>query len=168
MLISQETSKALDLLYNKFFDLNSLFDNAVSYMLNVWCMPNASETIHINLAHTFPLMADKISEIKDNYDERSIRTALVAHDEEFENLSDMMELLYENCANAYELIKATFGIAMEHNDVNVVCDLADFQRDFNKIIGQIYTLKNKADQMPVEYDKFDRHIDKWGIVGLGA
>ena len=72
MLISQETSKALDLLYNKFFDLNSLFDNAVSYMLNVWCMPNASETIHINLAHTFPLMADKISEIKDNYDDTAI------------------------------------------------------------------------------------------------
>ena len=167
MLLSQETSKALDLLYNKFFDLNSLFDNAVSYMLNVWCMPNASNTIHINLAHTFPVMADKISEIKDNYDERSTRMALEAHDEEYENLMDMMSMLYDSCANAYDMLKATFNIAMEHNDVNAVCDLADFQRDFNKIIGQVQTLKNKAEQMPMEYDKFDRHIDKWGIVGLG-
>ena len=36
-----------------------------------------------NNSHTFPVMADKISEIKDNYDERSTRTALIAHDEEF-------------------------------------------------------------------------------------
>lgn len=167
MLISQETSHALDLLYNKFFDLNSLFDNAVSYMLNVWCMPNASEIIHLNLAHTFPLMADSISEIKDNYDERSTRTELPNHDEEYGDIADMMNLLYENCENTYELIKATFNIAMEHNDVNVVCDLSEFQKSFNKIIGQVITLKNKADQMPTEYDKFDRHIDKWGIVGLG-
>ena len=34
MLMNQETSKALDVLYNQFFNLNALFDNAVSYMLN--------------------------------------------------------------------------------------------------------------------------------------
>ena len=30
MLISEETSKALDILYNQFFNLNALYDNAVS------------------------------------------------------------------------------------------------------------------------------------------
>lgn len=168
MLMHEETSKALDILYNKFFDLNSVFDNAVSYMLNVWCMPNASATIHHNLAHLFPVMADTISEIKDNYDERSTRMALPNHDEEYNNLVDMMTVLYDYCENTYNVIKETFNIAMQHNDVNVVCDLAEFQRDYNKVIGQVITLKNKAEQMPDEYDKFDRHIDKWGIVGLGV
>ena len=36
------------------------------------------------------------------------------------------------------------------------------------LVPRITLLKNKAEQMPNEYDKFDRHIDKWGIVGLGV
>lgn len=168
MLISEETSKALDVLYNQFFNLNAVYDNAVSYMLNVWCMPNASEIIHKNLAHAFPVMADMISEIKDNYDVRSIRTEISRHDEEYEDLSDMMNTLYDYCESVYKILQQTSRIAMDNNDLNVLCDLVQFTNTFNKIIGQVITLQNKAEQMPTEYDRFDRHIDKWGIVGLGV
>ena len=99
MLMNQETSKALDVLYNQFFNLNALFDNAVSYMLNEWCMPNASNIIHHNLAHGFPIMADMISEIKDNYDERSTRMALPNHDEEYNNLVKEAESINEKLQN---------------------------------------------------------------------
>ena len=166
MLISEETSKALDILYNQFFNLNALYDNAVSYMLNEWCMPNASNIIHHNLAHGFPVMADMISEIKDNYDMRSIRTEIPRHDEEYSDLSDMMNTLYMYCEKTYEMIKQTSRIAMDNEDLNVLSALVDFTNTFSKIIGQVTTLQNKAEQMPTEYDKFDRHIDKWGIVGL--
>jgi hypothetical protein len=57
---------------------------------------------------------------------------------------------------------------MDNNDLNVLCDLVSFTNTFNKVIGQVITLQNKAEQMPTEYDKFDRHIDKWGIVGIGG
>lgn len=166
MLMNKKTSDALDVLYNQFFNLNALFDNAVSYMLNKWCMPNASDIIHHNLAHGFPIMADMISEIKDNYDERSIRTELPKHDEEYDDLSDMMDTLYTYISNTYEMLKQASRIAIDNNDLNVLCDLVSFTNVFNKVIGQIVTLKNKAEQMPTEFDKFDRHIDKWGIVGL--
>ena len=167
MLISEETSKALDLLYNQFFNLNSVYDNAVSFMLNEWCMPNASEIIHKNLAHTFPVMADMISEIKDNYDEKSIRTAVPSHNESYTTLSEMMDNLYMYCANTYEMIKMASKVAMDNSDLNVLCDLVSFTSTFNKIMGQVITLKGKAEQI-TDFDKFDRHIDKWGIVGLGV
>ena len=167
MLISEETSKALDLLYNQFFNLNSVYDNAVSFMLNEWCMPNASEIIHKNLAHTFPVMADMISEIKDNYDEKSIRTSIPTHDENYSSLSEMMDNLYTYCANTYEMIKMASKVAMDNGDLNVLSDLVGFTSTFNKIMGQVITLKGKAEQI-TDFDKFDRHIDKWGIVGLGV
>ena len=167
MLISEETSKALDLLYNQFFNLNSVYDNAVSFMLNEWCMPNASEIIHKNLAHTFPVMADMISEIKDNYDEKSIRTSVPTHDENYSSRSEMMDNLYIYCANTYEMIKMASKVAMDNGDLNVLSDLVDFTSKFNKIMGQVITLKGKAEQIS-DFDKFDRHIDKWGIVGLGV
>ena len=71
MYISKETCKDLDTLYGQFFNLNSLFDRAVSVMLNDWAMVQASDIIHHRLAHLFPLMADMVSEIKDNYDDLS-------------------------------------------------------------------------------------------------
>ena len=113
-------------------------------------------------------MADMISEIKDNYDERSIRTEIPRHDEEYEDLSDMMNTLYEYCDKTYQLLKEVSRIAMDNNDLNVLCDLVSFTSLFNKIMGQVITLQNKAEQMPTEYDRFDRHIDKWGIVGIGG
>ena len=167
MLISEETSKALDLLYNQFFNLNSVYDNAVSYMLNEWCMPHASEVIHKNLAHAFPVMADMISEIKDNYDEKSVRTTVPTHDETYDSLYDMMNNLYSYCANTYEMMKITSKIAMDNGDLNVLADLVEFTSTFNKIMGQVITLKGKSEQIN-DYDKFDRHIDTWGIIGLGG
>ena len=70
--------------------------------------------------------------------------------------------------DTYEMIKVASRVAMDNSDLNVLCDLVDFTSKFNKIMGQVITLKGKAEQMPNEFDKFDRHIDKWGIVGLGG
>ena len=34
------------------------------------------------------------------------------------------------------------------------------------IVGQVVTLRDKAEQMPTDFDNYDRHIDSWGIVGI--
>ena len=104
--------------------------------------------------------------VKDNYDERSIRMELPKHDEEYSDLVQMMNNLLGYCEDTYAMLQQVGQVAMSNNDFNVVCDLVGFTNKFNKIIGLVVTLKNKAEQMPTEYDKFDRHIDKWGIVGL--
>lgn len=165
--ISNDTSDALDILYNQFFTLNSIFDNAVSYMLNEWCMPNASNIIHLNLAHTFPLLADKVSEIKDTYNLRSIRLDIDKHDETYLNLEDLTKTLVDNCNVVQSMFVSVFKIANENAEISVISQLIDVQKDFNKLYAQVLTLHDKAKQMPEEYDKFDRHISTWGIVGLG-
>ena len=39
-------------------------------------------------------------------------------------------------------------------------------QDMNKVVAQIILLDDKAKHMPTEFDKYDRHIGSWGIVGL--
>lgn len=166
MLINEQTSKDLDTLYGQFFNLNSLFDNAVSYMLNVWAMPQASGIIHANLAHLFPLMADKVSEIKDNYNVRSVRPVVPEHSESYKNLVDMFDALLDECSATYEMIKLVDKGAMNHGDLNVHADLMFILNDFNKVIGQVMTLADKAHQLVDKFDTFDSRITKWGIDGL--
>lgn len=165
MLISKETCKDLDTLYGQFFNLNSLFDRAVSVMLNDWAMVQASDIIHHKLAHLFPLMADMVSEIKDNYDESSVRPELQAHTETYDNLAEMFDRLLDECVATYDMIRLVNKCALEHNDFNVHVELTVLMRSFNKIIGQMLTLNNKAHQIE-DFDTFDFRIKDWGIVGL--
>ena len=134
-------------------------------MLNDWAMVQASDIIHHKLAHLFPLMADMVSEIKDNYDESSVRPELQAHTETYDNLAEMFDRLLDECVATYDMIRLVNKCALEHNDFNVHVELTALMRSFNKIIGQMLTLNNKAHQIE-DFDTFDFRIKDWGIVGL--
>ena len=77
----------------------------------------------------------------------------------------MFDYIYGEFEATYHMIVLTNKIALEEGDINVHAGLMDFMRKFNKVIGQIITLKNKADQ-GLDFDTFDFRIKDWGIVGL--
>lgn len=137
-----------------------------SYMLNVWAMPQASDIFHHKLSHLFPIMADDISKIKDNYNMRSIRPPVHGDEREYTNLGEMFETFLKEFTEVYGMVKMTYKIAEENDDLNVKADLIKFIQKFNVIMGQVMVLRDKAIQMPTSYDTFDRHITSWGIVGL--
>ena len=112
MLISQETSEALDILVGKMFDLNRSFDRAVSWMQNVFSMPQASDIVHHNLAHLFPLLADSLTEIKDRYNIPSVYPETHKDDREYENLFVMFTTLLKECSDGYEMIVKVEDIRM--------------------------------------------------------
>ena len=166
MSISLKTSESLDLLVGKAFDLNRSFDRAVSIMQNKWCMPNAANIIHHNLAHLFPLLADVISGFKDNWNLTTVYPETHKDDRDYSNLLAMMTILRDEVLDFYEMIKMVYKIAEEENDFNTMAMLIDFMNKLTIIVSQMYTLKDKAEQMPTDWDTFDNHISQWGINGL--
>lgn len=166
MSISLKTSESLDLLVGKAFDLNRSFDRAVSIMQNKWCMPNAANIIHHNLAHLFPLLADVISGFKDNWNLTTVYPETHKDDRDYSNLLDMMTILRNEVLDFYEMIKMVYKIAEEENDFNTMAMLIDFMNKLTIVVSQMYTLKDKAEQMPTDWDTFDNHISQWGINGL--
>lgn len=166
MLISNETSEALNILVGKMFDLNRSFDRAVSWMQNIWSMPQASDIVHHKLAHLFPLLADLLTEIKDRYNVPSIYPETHRDSREYENLYIMFETLLKECSDGYEMIVRVEDIAITHKDKNVLADMVNFMQKYNELMGQVITLRDKAEQLPTSYDEFDRHIKSWGIKGV--
>ena len=166
MSISLKTSESLDLLVGKAFDLNRSFDRAVSIMQNKWCMPNAANIIHHNLAHLFPLLADVISVFKDNWNLTTVYPETHKDDRDYSNLLAMMTILRDEVLDFYEMIKMVYKIAEEENDFSVMAMLIDFMNKLTIVVSQMYTLKDKAEQMPTDWDTFDNHISQWGINGL--
>lgn len=166
MYLSDKTSEALDEILGKFFDLNRSFDRAVSILQNKWAMPQAAETIHKNLAHLFPLLADIISGFKDEWNVASIYPETHRDARDYANLIDMMKTLEGECVDTYEMIKMTYKIAKDEGDLNACAMLLGLTEKMTKIMGQVITLSDKAKQMPTEYDAYDAHIQYWGIVGV--
>lgn len=166
MTISLKTSESLDLLVGKAFDLNRSFDRAVSIMQNKWCMPQASDIIHHKLAHLFPLLADIISRFKDDCNATTVYPETHKDDRDYSNLLTMMTTLRNEVLDFYEMIKMVYKIADEENDFNAKAMLIDFMNKLTKVISQMNTLKDKAEQMPTGWDIFDNHISSWGINGL--
>ena len=166
MSISFKTSESLDLLVGKAFDLNRSFDRAVSIMQYKWCMPQAADIIHHKLAHLFPLLADLISGFKDNWNFTTVYPETHKDDRDYANLLEMMTILENEVLDFYEMVKMVYKIAEEESDFNAMAMLIDFMNKLTIIVSQMYTLKDKAEQMPTGWDIFDNHISSWGINGL--
>ena len=166
MLINQETSDALIEIYGAFFDLNATLDNAASILLNTWAMPQANDILHHRLSHLTPILADKISEIQDNYNIVSSRPAVHEDKRTYVDLFDMFGTILKEFSEVYNMINMADDIALSHKDNNVHADLMNFMTIFNKVMGQIITLNDKAKQLATNYDIFDAHIENWGIDGI--
>lgn len=168
MPIQKQTSEALDILVGGFFGLNRTFDRAVSIMQNKFAMPNAANIIHHKLAHLFPLLADEVTEIKDNWNIESVYPSTPIGDANYENLLDLFASLYNECLNVYGMLKLAYKIAYDNEDFNVQADLLRIMRQYNVIIGQVCTLKDKGEQIVDNFDLFDSHIEYWSIDGLST
>lgn len=167
MNVSKESSEALTLLYGSFFDLNATLDRCVEIMQNDWAMPQAADIVHNLLAHAEPLIADMITESKGNWNESSYRPSVHEDKRNYSDLKDMFETVLKEHIEVYEMIKMCVKVVREHSDFNMEVDLIALMQVFNKFIAQIIMLRDKAIQMPNQYDTFDRHITSWKIIGLG-
>ena len=166
MRLSDKTSQALDILVGQYFNLNRVFDRAVSWMEVEFAMPNAANIIHHKLAHLWPLMADKVSDFKHQWNVPTYYPETRGDGREYANLENMMDVMLRETLDVYDVIKQTYQIAKEEGDFNANAMLQRLMQDMNKVISQIILLDDKAKQMPTAYDEYDRHIDSWGIVGL--
>lgn len=166
ILISKETDHALDQLTGAFFDLNRTLDRCVTILQNTWSMPQAADIIHHNLAHLMPLLADKVTEIKDRYNLTSVYPQTHGDAREYENLRDMFETVLSEFEETYKIFQIIITQAQDQHEYNVVADLYDLMEDFNEVMGQIMTLRDKSLQMSEKFDTFDKHITAWGINGI--
>lgn len=164
--ISDKTSQALDLILGKCFDMNRSTDRMVSILQNKFSMPQAANILHHNHAHLWPLVADLCSEFKDQYNVTTFYPETHADNRDYTNLLDMMETYLKEVSDLYEMVKMTYSVAKEEGDLNACAFLMKFTRIISIIIGQVYTLRDKAEQMPTDYDSYDAHIDDWGIDGV--
>lgn len=166
MFLSDKTSEALDELVGACFDMNRTMDRMCSVMQNVFTMPQATDIIHHKLAHLWPLLADEISGFKDQYNVLTYYPETHGDNRMYTNMLDLTETMLKETGEVYQMVKMTYGIAKDEGDLNACAMLMRFTRLISIVMSQIITLRDKAKEMPTDYDSYDAHIDDWGIDGV--
>ena len=153
--ISDETIEELYRLVQECFQMNRFWDRAVSVMSVDFAMPVASNAIHLNIAHAYPLLADRISEILDKVNIKTDYNETVADNSNYSNLTEVFEKAYELTKQLYNHLKEVLASAQAKHESHVVVALIDFQKLFSEFVAQSILLKDKAKQYS-SYAEFDK------------
>lgn len=125
-LTSKPTLEAVQKVFDKFFDLNSILDRDV-YLLDIkFNMPKFQKYIHEEHSHKMPLLADMIQEFGSLRGDLFYRSEVPAHFEEYVKVSDMFKKYVFELSNLEDMCAEAINIAIENKDFMY----EDFMRSF--------------------------------------
>lgn len=159
MLMSERTKKAIDICVQRMFYMNRVMDNLVSNMAINWSMYKATDIIHHKLAHLYPLIADKFSDIQQKFNVRTFYLETPSDTTEYASLYDGFRKALDELMISNDAIIDAIEIAKEEGDINVKVLLEKELANLTPVIEQHITLKDKAKQYGDDYKSFDNHIE---------
>ena len=164
MLISENTKKALFKISKKCFQMNRMWDRNVSVLSVDFAMVKASNILHLRFAHKFPLLADKVSEILDAFNEK---VDYLVTDADVSNYSTIMELFQnalDEMMSLNSMVKEGIKLAEEADDLNVKVMLEQFMLSLTPYINQSIILRDKAKLYNTSVALYDHNIDSFFLI----
>lgn len=164
MNVQQGTIDALYEIIGECFKYNRWLDRFVSVMGVQFAMNKTSGLIHQNIAHYFPKVSDTIGEkCLENYNITVEYASTPEGKENYLDPKDMFEQLESKIIDFQNMLIKVVNIAQDNKDIQVYADLLDVIKDFNKIVGQVILLNDKAKVYP-NMMSFDHDIDSFWIL----
>lgn len=162
MLISSETENKLNLLIQRFFQHNRTWDRFLGYATVEWSLDTFSGVFHHGLAHLYPLLADKVSDILLRYDVAPEYYETKSDTRTYDTLESFFKINLDEHKQTYELIKEAINTANINGDLNVETDLKHLLRIFNHFMEQALLLEDKAtiygDNQKAMFDAFSNQF----------
>lgn len=129
---SEKTLASVQILFDKFFDINALLDRQV-YLLDIkWNLPKYQDYLHHNVAHLMPLLADDLQSFGSLRGDLFYRGKIDEHSENYENVSKLTERFVMELSAIEDLCKNAIKVASENGDIFYEDYLRDFS--FNEIV----------------------------------
>lgn len=165
MLISPKTNNQLNLIIQKFFGLNRIMDRIVSVMSVDFACVDSSKILHLQFAHKFPLLADRISEIQDSFNVKTDYLETPRDSSDYSSLLEIFQKVLDNVLEANDLITGAIEICIEEGDYNVKSSLESFlSQTYIQYIKQAIILRDKAKMYGDNIIRFDKDLHMFFIL----
>ena len=165
MLVSQETINAIYEIVGESFKANRILDRAVSVLNTKFACNNASGKIHKDLAHLYPLLADRFGEILETYNIPVEYAATPFANQDYESVEQIIYDINDVAVDYQSYVMGVAKIAFENNDLHAYVEILDILEDVNKTVAATILLKDKIGLYKDNIVAFDNHIDKFWTLG---
>lgn len=165
-LTSKETLSAVQKVFDKFFDLNSLLDRDV-YLLDIkFNMPKFQKYIHEEHSHKMPLLADELQEFGSLRGDLFYRDIVPSHQEDYELVSEMFKSYAFELSNLEDLFANAIKVAIENNDLMYEDFLRSFEVEriakYTKQVAVFYQAIREYENSKQLF-KFNKEFESWII-----
>lgn len=164
MLISEETIELINKIIQRMFSHNRTWDRALGFMSTEWAFDNFNKTFHGGLAHLYPLLADKVSDILLRYNISPKYYETPSDTREYESMLEFFNTNINEHIKTYDLIKEAINTATLNGDINVEADLKEIVRIWNRFIEQSIVLRDKAQMFDKDLAMFDGFADQFYVL----
>lgn len=164
MLISTETEEKINLLIQAMFNHNRTWDRFLGIASVNFVLDNFSKIFHSGLAHIYPIIADKFSDILLRYNIAPKYYETRRDVRDYANILDFFEINLEEHEKTYDLIKDAINTAVVNGDLNVEADLKQILRIWNKFMEQAILLRDKAKIYKDNIALFDGFAEQFYIL----
>lgn len=164
MLIHDSTKLKMDEMAQRFFWMNKKLDRMKSVLNTRFAMPLLSNKLHLEVAHSYPLLADVVNDIEEmfNYDANYLEVEGAT--ETYEDVDTMIGQLYEWTLETNDQLNELMGIAKENGDYNVYNQLIELSNKYSKYVANSILLVDKKQQYGERLYAMDAQVDKWWVL----
>ena len=156
MRMTKESQEKMNNLATLCFDANAVIDN-LAYNLAYLYYNNIEDIVHHNVAHVMPLWADEITEEMLLLSVRPVRGDIKGYNEEYKNLNDIFEKMYEVMINMRNACRNMIESAdLDDDDEVRIFGESFLERNISPFIKQAEEWVKAANSM--DPYKLDEHI----------
>ena len=167
-LISKKMKESLEKIISHCFYNNRMLDRICSVLSVTFVMPITSNILHHNLAHLYPLLADKISDYMDSRDCTTLYGETPTVDQDYDTVLDCFNKMLEINLQLESLIKDSIVLAQESKDYSTKVYLEEFLLEIIPITKDILLLVDKAEMYgdsDMAMMKFDHDMPSFNVFG---
>ncbi len=164
MLISNEIKMELDRLGQRFFWMNKKLDRMKSVLNVKFAMPKLAELVHHQLAHSYPLLADQVNDIEENFNYDVNYLGVEGANEDYEDVDALINQLYEWTLETNDFLQKVKLDARDAGNHNVYDLLTPISREYSKYVANAILLVDKKKQYGNHLYDMDAQAQDWWVL----
>lgn len=161
MLIHDETKRKMDMMAQRFFWMNKKLDRIKSVMNTKFAMPLLANKIHLELAHTYPILADKINDIEEMFNFDAEYYGVEGATEQYESVEQMIGQIYEWTLETNDILTELAMVAKNNGDFVVYKLLSPVIVEYARYVENAILLVDKKELYGENLHDMDDNCEKW-------
>ena len=162
--ITEQTTQAIQTLVHDAFDTNSILDRVKTVLTTTLAFPILGNYVHM-LAHKYSQdIGDGVGDLIEAYNEPVEYGDIQKHIEDYENVKDAIEKVYESVIVYQNELNQCAKIAYDNMDLHIFNGLLKIIEKHNKYVEQVILWKDIVER----YDgnpNLDVHIKNYDMLG---